>query len=230
MKIIKLKKKFFKFDLKKIIKINFKYFGKNSYFNCFVSSKKNIKNSLSFIEDEKNQNFLKNKGILIMKKKNFTSRSQIITKEPRLFFVELLKYFFKDKINLIHFPKKNYLFQNSKQISKKNLSLSPTSFIGKNVKIGKNSFIGKNVVIYPNCILGDDVTILDNSVIGCFGLGYLKNKSLMPHLGKVIIQDHVTIGANCTIVRGTLEDTIIKKNVKIANNVNIAQCCNQRRL
>ena len=96
-----------------------------------------------------------------------------------------------------------------------------SSYIGKKVKIGKNCFIGKNVVVYPNCVLGKNVKILDNSVIGCLGLGYLRNKMLMPHLGSVIIEDNVSVGANCTIVRGTLENTKIKKNVKIANNVNV---------
>ena len=79
----------------------------------------------------------------------------------------------------------------------------------------------ENVVVYPNCVLGKNVKILDNSVIGCLGLGYLRNKMLMPHLGSVIIEDNVSVGANCTIVRGTLENTKIKKNVKIANNVNV---------
>ena len=222
MQRTKLEKRIKISNLNEIIKNNFKYFGSSkNYIDCFVSNKKNIPNSLSFIEDDEKIDFSKFKGTIILKKKNINLKSQIIYSNPRWLFVKLLNYFFEKEIDLIHYPKKNYLAEKSIYFKKNKITFSNNLFIGKNVKIGKNSFIGRNVVIYPNTILGKNIKILDNSVIGCFGLGYLKNKLLMPHLGKVIIKDNVNIGANCTIVRGTLDNTVIQKNVKIANNINI---------
>ena len=221
MKILKIKKKQFISDLKKIIKLDFKYYGKKTFFDCFVSSKKNISNSLIFIESINLENLPNYKGTVILKKKNPQIKSQIVTKDPRLFFVGLLEYFLKKEINLTHYPKQNFYNDKLNYFKKNNIIVSKSLYVGKNVKIGKNCFIGKNVVIYPNCVLGKNIKILDNSVIGSHGLGFFNNNKLMPHLGSVIIGDNVSVGANCTIVRGTLENTKIEKNVKIANNINI---------
>tara|TARA_B100001123_G_C15244395_1_gene1000325 strand:- start:459 stop:1460 length:1002 start_codon:yes stop_codon:yes gene_type:complete len=114
--------------------------------------------------------------------------------------------------------------------------------IGKNVKIGKNSnissnsIIESNVVIGENCTVGSFVTIRnslisknvyiqDGSKIGIKGFGFIpdKNKnSRTPHVGKVILEDGVEIGANCTIDRGSLTDTVIGKNTFLDNQVHIA--------
>ena len=114
--------------------------------------------------------------------------------------------------------------------------------IGKNVKIGSNSFIGSNSVIESNvqigsnCIIGssvtikssliyDNVSIQDGSKIGVKGFGFIpiQNKNLRtPHIGKVILEENVEIGANSTIDRGSVKDTIIKKNTFLDNQVHVA--------
>ena len=114
--------------------------------------------------------------------------------------------------------------------------------VGKNCKIGKNSFIGSNtiiehdVLIGDNCIVGSQVVIknslIGNNVIiqdGCkiglkgFGFIPLKDKNLrFPHIGKVILKDNVEIGANCTIDRGSVNDTAIGKNTFLDNQVHVA--------
>ena len=114
--------------------------------------------------------------------------------------------------------------------------------IGKNVKIGKNSFIGSNSIIESyvnlgeNCLIGsfvsvkksligNDVHIQDGSKIGVKGFGFIpnKNKNLRtPHIGKVILEDGVEIGANSTIDRGSVSDTIIGKNTFLDNQVHVA--------
>ena len=101
--------------------------------------------------------------------------------------------------------------------------------IGKNVKIGKSSVIGsntiieQNVLIGKNCtigsqimiknsIIGNNVVIQDGSKIGLKGFGFipLKDKNLrIPHIGKVILEDNVEIGASCTIDRGSIGETKI---------------------
>ncbi len=123
--------------------------------------------------------------------------------------------------------------------------------IGKNVKIGKSSIIGsntiieQNVIIGKNCIvgsqvmiknsvLGNSVVIQDGSKIGLKGFGFIpiSDKNLrIPHIGKVIINDNVEIGASCTIDRGSIDDTCIGKNtfldnqVHMAHNVKLGQNC-----
>jgi UDP-3-O-[3-hydroxymyristoyl] glucosamine N-acyltransferase len=114
--------------------------------------------------------------------------------------------------------------------------------IGKNVKIGKNSnissntIIESNVLIGENCIIGsfvliknsliyNNVNIQDGSKIGIKGFGFIpmKDKNLRtPHVGKVILEDGVEIGANSTIDRGSLSNTIIGKNTFLDNQVHVA--------
>ena len=114
--------------------------------------------------------------------------------------------------------------------------------IGNNVKIGKNSYIGSNsiiesnVILGENCLIGSFVTIrnslISNNVhiqdgckIGVKGFGFIpsKNKNIRtPHIGKVILEDGVEIGANSTIDRGSLSDTVIGKNTFLDNQVHVA--------
>ena len=114
--------------------------------------------------------------------------------------------------------------------------------IGKNVKIGKNSHIASNSIIESsvhigeNCIIGSFVTIRnslisnnvyiqDGSKIGVKGFGFIPNKSKntrTPHVGKVILNEGVEIGANSTIDRGSLSNTVIGKNTYLDNQVHVA--------
>tara|TARA_B100001123_G_scaffold436983_1_gene568350 strand:- start:3237 stop:4229 length:993 start_codon:yes stop_codon:yes gene_type:complete len=114
--------------------------------------------------------------------------------------------------------------------------------IGKNVKIGKQSNIGSNSVIESNvhigenCTVGsfvtlrnslisDNVYIQDGSKIGVKGFGFIPNKNKntrTPHVGKVILEEGVEIGANSTIDRGSLSNTIIGKNTYLDNQVHVA--------
>jgi UDP-3-O-[3-hydroxymyristoyl] glucosamine N-acyltransferase len=120
--------------------------------------------------------------------------------------------------------KKTYPIKNFRDnFIRKNINgtkISENVFIGEKVSIGKNCYIGRNVVIYPGTKIGNNVVILDNTTLGVHGLGYIKNL-LMPHAGNLIIKDDVKFGSNCTVVRGTLENTVIGKSVKVGNNVNI---------
>ena len=114
--------------------------------------------------------------------------------------------------------------------------------VGKNCKIGKGTIIGSNTIIEQsvsignNCIIGSQVVIrkslIGNNVIvqdGCkiglkgFGFIPLKGKNLrFPHIGKVILKDNAEIGANCTIDRGSINDTIIGENTFLDNQVHVA--------
>ncbi|MDX2277107.1 MAG: UDP-3-O-(3-hydroxymyristoyl)glucosamine N-acyltransferase [Hyphomonadaceae bacterium] len=102
--------------------------------------------------------------------------------------------------------------------------IGPNAVIGPGVQIGRRSRIGANSTILF-ALIGDDVTILAGAVIGEQGFGVASDSAGMldvPHLGRVIIQDRATIGANTTIDRGMFDDTVIGEDAKIDNLCQIA--------
>ena len=130
-------------------------------------------------------------------------------------------------------PKKsNFLkvrFGNNVLIGKKckigkNTIIGNNTIIEHNVSIGDNCVIGSQIVI-RNTIIGSNVIIQDGCKIGLKGFGFipLQEKNLrFPHIGKVIIKDNAEIGSNCTIDRGSLDNTEIGKNTFLDNQVHIA--------
>jgi UDP-3-O-[3-hydroxymyristoyl] glucosamine N-acyltransferase len=123
--------------------------------------------------------------------------------------------------------------------------LGPNVVLGEGVEIGRGTTIGANTVIGPgvaigrNCIIASNVTIdcafLGSNVvvhpgarIGTEGFGWLdhaRSNRKIPQLGRVIVQDDVEIGANSTIDRGALGDTVIGEGTKIDNLVQIGHNC-----
>jgi len=117
--------------------------------------------------------------------------------------------------------------------------------IGANVQIGAGSEIGPNTVIGPGvtigrrtkvgarasisfALIGDDVSLLAGAAIGEQGFGVAGDASGpidVPHLGRVIIQDRVTIGANSCVDRGVFDDTVIGEGAKIDNLCHVAHNC-----
>jgi UDP-3-O-[3-hydroxymyristoyl] glucosamine N-acyltransferase len=130
-------------------------------------------------------------------------------------------------------------------IIEEGVRIGPGVVIGRGVEIGRNTVIGANTVIGPgvsigrntvvasNCsidcaYLGNNVVIHAGVRIGCEGFGWLdfgKSNRKVPQLGRVIVQDRVEIGANTTIDRGALGDTVIGEGTKIDNLVQIGHNC-----
>jgi UDP-3-O-[3-hydroxymyristoyl] glucosamine N-acyltransferase len=97
--------------------------------------------------------------------------------------------------------------------------------IGYNVSIGEYSTIHPHVTLYDNCRIGNHVIIHASTVIGSDGFGYALadgQHMKVPHVGHVVIADHVEIGANTVIDRATIGTTIIGEGTKIDNLVQIA--------
>jgi UDP-3-O-[3-hydroxymyristoyl] glucosamine N-acyltransferase len=123
--------------------------------------------------------------------------------------------------------------------------LAPGVVLGIGARIGRGSRIGANTVIGPgvqigrNCqigshvtlgfaLIGDGVTILSGARIGEAGFGAAGSSTGpidVPQLGRVILQDGVTVGANTCIDRGAYEDTVVGENSKIDNLVQIGHNC-----
>lgn len=104
--------------------------------------------------------------------------------------------------------------------------------IGNDVVIGDETFIGYNVIIEDKSVIGKRVKIHHGAVIGKEGFGFQKSGNVyvrIPHLGNVIIEDDVEIGANSVVDKATLGSTVIKRGTKIdsltliAHNVKIGE-------
>jgi UDP-3-O-[3-hydroxymyristoyl] glucosamine N-acyltransferase len=98
--------------------------------------------------------------------------------------------------------------------------------IGENVRIGRNCTIRHNVTIFRDVEIGNGVIVDPGVVIGGDGFSFEKDENgamvRFPHMGTVVIEDDVEIGANCVIDRGTFGETRIRRGVKIDNLVHIA--------
>ncbi len=105
-----------------------------------------------------------------------------------------------------------------------NTVVSPNAVIGKSCRIGRNAYIGPGVTL-RSALVGDNVILHDGARIGQDGFGFLPGSAgleKVPQIGRVIIQDKVEIGANTTVDRGALSDTVIGEGTKIDNLVQIA--------
>ena len=104
--------------------------------------------------------------------------------------------------------------------------------IGDNVSIGADSIIAAHVTIYAHCQIGQRAIMHSGVVIGADGFGFASDFSgsegcwvKIPQTGRVIIGDDCEIGANSTIDRGAIDDTIIGNDVKLDNQVQVGHNC-----
>lgn len=97
--------------------------------------------------------------------------------------------------------------------------------IGDDVSLGEHSVLHAGVIIYAGCAIGRRVIVHGGAVIGADGFGLAPENGRwlkIPQVGGVLIGDDVEIGANTTIDRGTLDDTVIEEGVKLDNQIQIA--------
>ncbi|MEZ5070299.1 MAG: UDP-3-O-(3-hydroxymyristoyl)glucosamine N-acyltransferase [Bacteroidales bacterium] len=106
------------------------------------------------------------------------------------------------------------------------VQLYPQVYVGENVRIGEGTVIHPGVKIYEGTEIGAHCTIHAGAVLGGDGFGFAPNQDnnyqKIPQVGKVILEDHVEIGANTTIDRATMGATILRKGVKLDNLIMIA--------
>lgn len=169
------------------------------------------------------------------------SLSLIVTTDPYLYFAKVARLFTPklqaasdihasaviDKSALI--PKSCEIGANA--VIGTNVSLGercrilPGCVIENDCTLGNDVVLHANVTLYSNVVLGNDVEIHSGAVIGSDGFGLAWDKTewfKIPQTGRVVLEDGVEVGANTTIDRGALADTIIRTGAKIDNLVQIA--------
>lgn len=107
----------------------------------------------------------------------------------------------------------------------KGVQIYPHTYIGDNVVIGDNTVLYAGVRVYYNCRIGQDCILHSGVVIGADGFGFEPDENgvnrKLPQIGAVIIEDDVEIGANTTVDRAMMGNTIVRRNVKIDNLVQV---------
>ncbi|MBC7747114.1 MAG: UDP-3-O-(3-hydroxymyristoyl)glucosamine N-acyltransferase, partial [Methylotenera sp.] len=207
-----------------------------------------VEGSLTFLSNPKYLNYIySTKASVTIVNDSFVPESPVTTtliKVPDAYgaFSKLLEFYNQVKLNKSGIEQPSFLSQSAKYGD--NLYLGSFSYVGQNV------VLGENVKIYPNCFLGDNVTVGDNvilfagakiysetvignnctihsgAIIGSDGFGFAPNPdgtyTKIPQIGNVIIEDNVDIGSCTTIDRATMGSTIIRKGVKLDNQIQIA--------
>lgn len=107
-----------------------------------------------------------------------------------------------------------------------NVKIYPNVYIGDNVTIGDDVIIFAGAKIYSESIIGNNCVVHSGVVIGADGFGFTPNDkgefTKVPQTGNVILEDNVDVGAGTTIDRATLGSTILRKGVKLDNQIQIA--------
>lgn len=106
-----------------------------------------------------------------------------------------------------------------------NTIINAGCILGNAVRIGQEGLLWSHVTIYHGVRIADRVIIHSGAVVGSDGFGFENDQGVwykIPQLGSVVIQNDVEIGANTTIDRGSLGDTVIETGVKLDNQIQIA--------
>lgn len=179
---------------------------------------------------------------LVVFKEIETDKTQLIVKNPRKAMADTIAFFATEPSALQHSIHDTAIIDASSVIEspvsigphvvigpntviKKNTQILANVSIGKNSSIGESCFIYSNVSIYDDIHIGSRVIIDSGTVVGSAGFGLYQEKGewvRVPHIGTVIIEDDVEIGANCSIDRACLDSTVIGKGTKLDNMIHVA--------
>lgn len=207
-----------------------------------------VQGSLTFLSNPKYLNYIySTQASITIVNATFEPEQPVITtlikvEDAYKAFSKLLEYYNQVKLMKSGIEQPSVISENV--IYGDNLYLGSFCYVGKNVKIGNNvkiypnTFIGDNAIIGDNCILfagvriyseteiGANCTIHSGSIIGSDGFGFAPSEdgtfTKIPQIGNVILEDNVDVGSCTTIDRATLGSTIIRKGVKLDNQIQIA--------
>ncbi|WP_420601283.1 UDP-3-O-(3-hydroxymyristoyl)glucosamine N-acyltransferase [Flagellimonas sp.] len=206
------------------------------------------KGSLTFLANPKYTSYIySTKASITIVNKDFTPEQTLSTTLIKVddaykSFSKLLEYYNQVKNNKVGIESPSFVAESAEY--GEGFYLGAFSYLGDNVRIGKD------VKVYPNVYIGDNVTIGDNvlifagakiysesiigngcvihsgAIIGADGFGFTPNSngeySKVPQTGNVILEENVDVGAGTTIDRATLGSTVLRKGVKLDNQIQIA--------
>ena len=204
--------------------------------------------SITFITDAKYRKSLSETKasavILAEENKSFSALPRIVTDNPYAYFAKVSSLLNPKGVAFIGVHASAVIGANSEVSATcsigpsvmigQNVSLADGvvlgagCFVGDNVVIGKNTHLQANVTVYSDCLIGANCNFAAGAVIGADGFGYASQDGAwvkIPQVGRVLISDNVDIGANTTVDRGALDDTIIEQGVKLDNLIQIGHNC-----
>ena len=181
--------------------------------------------------------------ILTPKAAGLTDKPRILTADPYLYFARAAQLFNPSKrpaaglqqgaVTSSELPASvsvgaNAVIGRDCQIGE-NCVIGAGCVIGDGVLIGADSLLHAGVKIYDGCVIGARAILHSGAVIGADGLGFARDGERrwvkIPQIGRVVIGDDVEVGANTTIDRGALDDTLIGNGVKLDNLIHVAHNC-----
>ena len=204
--------------------------------------------SLTFLSNPKYTPFIySTKATITIVNKDFIPENKVETtlikvEDAYIGFSKLLEYYNQIKLNksgietpsfineTVKLGKNLYIgafaYISNNVILGNDVKIYPGVFIGDNVTIGSNTTIFAGAKIYSETLIGKNCVIHSGAVIGADGFGFAPNQDgiydAIPQIGNVVIEDNVNIGAATTIDRATLGSTIIRKGVKLDNQIQVA--------
>ena len=101
-------------------------------------------------------------------------------------------------------------------------------FVGDDASIADDAVLDARVTVYPRCVVGSRTLVHSGAVLGADGFGLADDRGRwlkIPQIGRVVVGDDVEIGANTTIDRGAIDDTVIENDVKLDNQIQIGHNC-----
>jgi len=153
-----------------------------------------------------------------------TNATLVVTGNARLLFCQLLNFLIEKDRKRDGGLGASHVHETA--VIGRGTSIGNGCTVGENVRIGRNCTIHHHVTIFRDVEIGNDVVIDPGVAIGCEGFSFERDENgsmvRFPHMGTVVIEDDVEIGANCVIDRGTFGETRIRRGVKIDNLVHVA--------
>ncbi len=207
-----------------------------------------VKGSLTFLANPKYTHYIySTEASITIVNKDFVPEQQLSTTLIKVVdayksFSKLLEYYNQVKFNKIGLEEPIYVSETAKY--GEDFYLGAFSYLGNNVNIGDrvkvypNVYIGDNVTIgndvvvfagakiYSESIIGNNCVIHSGAIIGADGFGFAPDDngeySKVPQTGNVVLEDNVDVGAGTTIDRATLGSTVLRRGVKLDNQIQIA--------
>ncbi|MDO5607353.1 MAG: UDP-3-O-(3-hydroxymyristoyl)glucosamine N-acyltransferase [Capnocytophaga sp.] len=203
--------------------------------------------SITFLANPKYKNFIySTQASIAIVNKTFEPESElsvtlIKVDDAYQAFSKLLEHYNQIKLNKSGIEQPSYIASSAKigsnvyigafsyigenVVISDNVKIYPHSYVGDNVVIGENTTLFAGCKIYSETQIGKYCTLHSGVIVGADGFGFTPAQegfySKVPQIGNVIIEDYVDIGAGSTIDRATLGSTIIRKGVKLDNQIQV---------